>query len=298
MGNIINELKERQYIITNSDLDGILSASILCKHFPNLKLGGFTNSFDKVWINSEVKQNNSIYLDIYMTNPNVLSIDNHIIDFNSEREYSSLKYNPNIIHKKSLKTYHQKYPFSTFLYIVNILEINGYTLNIDLNKVIGKTNNNENVYVWEVLLRADDTLSNTFLYETNTKYWWKWILSNTNENSLLKQLYNILIYNVKNLDNAKIIKDKVQRFLTEKFGIFSDGYKYIDNETFRDFVSNISECISKPINFDDNFNIINLEIVRLKIDNTVTNFIELNKQYNIKTLAFVKKNLLSFSYIK
>lgn len=292
---LIDEFKKRKYVITNSDLDGILSASLLIYFFPTLEIGGFTNSSDKVWINNKVTSDNSIYLDIYMTNPKVLSIDNHIVDF-IDNVYSAYKVNPNIMLKKSLKNYSNKYPFSTFIFLVKLLEENGYYLSIDINKTCGYAVK-ENIYLWELMLRADDTLCNTFLYEKNSHYWWGWMLNGTKENSILRQLYLKIKCDVQNIKNAKLIKDKVQTYFYKTFFIKHDGYKSIQNNNFDDFFRSISINITNINCLKKDFKVITLKTRRLELDGKFNNLEEIALNYNIKTLAFVNKNVLSFSFI-
>ena len=292
---ILKEFRERKYLVTNSDLDGILCASLLCKYFPNLTLGGFTNSKDKIWVKNEVDKTNSVYLDIFVTTPETLSIDNHIIGFDSEEIYSDLKINPNIIRNRNLQNYTAKYPFSTFIFILKILETKYNPLNIDIETIIGQTNNGENVYAWEILLRADDTLSNTFLYSYNADDWWRWILDGVNKDGLLFQLYNKLKKFVGNIDNAKYIKSKVQRFLYEKHQLSSDGFKDIVNPLFNCFVENISKCLGYKLCFDFKTKLIRLESKRSKIINKSKTKQELSN-YNVKTLAFVQRDTISYSY--
>lgn len=293
--SLIHEFKTRQYIITNTDLDGILCAAILCKTFPNLHIGEFTNSHDKIWVHPHVNKDNSIYLDLYLTNPDILCIDNHIVGFTDKAQYSPLKINPNIIRRRSLTTYKIKYPFSTFMFILRILETKGYFVDIDIDKIVGKTKDGSEIYLWELLLRADDTLSNSFYYYKNANEWWVWMLKYSHSNSLLYKLHEKIVSIVKTGENAKQIKDKVQCFLKEKFNIFNDGFKYINNPFYKDFVEFVSSSLDNTIFY--NFNVKTIDLLPKREEITNNSTFEDFKDYNIKTLAFVKNNLISFSYV-
>ena len=151
-----NEIKNREKIITNTDLDGILSASLLCKCFPHLELSGFSNSSTNIWFKKDVTKENSLYIDIFMTNKNTFCIDNHIINTCDYPIESNLKINPNLLRNITLDKYTKKYPFSTFIFILNILE-NYMEINfIDLEKIIGYVDD-EPLYLWELILQVKHT---------------------------------------------------------------------------------------------------------------------------------------------
>ena len=77
--HFINELYKRKGVVTNTDIDGILSASLLCKLFPHLSVLGFTNSCTNIYLTDNVKKNDVLYVDIFMCDKDVFSVDNHII---------------------------------------------------------------------------------------------------------------------------------------------------------------------------------------------------------------------------
>ena len=47
--DFINELKTRTQIAPNIDIDGMLSAMILTKAYPHLKIEGLTDSKTNIW---------------------------------------------------------------------------------------------------------------------------------------------------------------------------------------------------------------------------------------------------------
>lgn len=290
----INELKKRKNIITNSDIDGVLSASLLCYYFSNLSLKGFTNSATNVWVTNDVKKENSLYVDIYMTNDNTFTVDNHIINTINTPINNSLKVNPNLVKGVTLENYSNKYPFSTFIFILHILEKHFKIEFIELDKIIGYVNQ-EPLYLWELILRADDTLLNSYKYKKNTDIWWNWLCNDNN--GLLLKLYN-KIKQVGTKENSEMIKNKVQTFLFNMFNLKSDGYKCIDDKNFEPFVKFISKSLgfelSKPID------LINIEfnLKRYQFsDNKNFDIKKIQEIYDIISLSFISHNILSFSYI-
>ena len=77
---------KNKYIIINSDIDGFLSGMILQKYY-GCQVVGFSNSWDRVWINKlyeELVDNpltSPIYIDLYVANPDVICIEQHIIGY-------------------------------------------------------------------------------------------------------------------------------------------------------------------------------------------------------------------------
>lgn len=291
----IEELKKRKYIVTNSDIDGILSATLLCYFFPNLSLKGFTNSATNIWVTDDVNKDNSIYIDIYMTNDKTFTIDNHIINTKNTPINNNLKLNPNLIKGITLENYTNKFPFSTFIFILHILEKHFETNNIDLDKIIGFIDN-EPIYLWELISRGDDILLNCYKYKKNTDAWWVWVLGNNN--GILRQIYNKFNL-IGTRERAEEVKNKVQKFLLKTFNLKTDGYKNINDVNFEKFTSFISKSLLNiELNKPDNLIDYNVNLIRHNIYNPNDyNLIKLQEDFNIISLAFVTHNTLSFSYI-
>ena len=290
-----NEIKNREKIITNTDLDGILSASLLCKCFPHLELSGFSNSSTNIWFKKDVTKENSLYIDIFMTNKNTFCIDNHIINTCDYPIESNLKINPNLLRNITLDKYTKKYPFSTFIFILNILE-NYMEINfIDLEKIIGYVND-EPLYLWELILRADDTLLNSFRYKNNTNEWWDYLIS---DNSIMLKKLKEKVKDVNSISKAMYIKEKVQKFLLDNFNIKTDGFKYINNSNFNKFVTFVSESLGCKLLIPNDLN--NIEVKLYRHDFSNEDIFDLNKifeKYNIISLSFVSRFMLSFSFLE
>ena len=77
--SFINELYKRKGVVANTDIDGILSAALLCNLFPHLSILGFTNSCTNIYLSDNIKKNDVLYVDIFMCNEGVFSVDNHIV---------------------------------------------------------------------------------------------------------------------------------------------------------------------------------------------------------------------------
>lgn len=289
-------LKTKKYIITNTDIDGILSAIVLTHFFKHLEIGGFTNSDKKIWLHDDVNKENSVYLDIFMANKNILSIDNHIISMNTKTVFNDNKINPNIIRNRSLEEYWKKYPFSTFLFIIYILETMDFHYNIDINKIIGNYNGN-NVYLWELLLRADDSMLSTFKYSKNSADWWDFLIKNKkDENNILYNLYKKINYDVKTTEKAIFLKNKINKFLKENFqNIDNDGYKNIDKnrEDFYSFFKFINHVCNENLKFPKHLKTYTLNSNRINIHKDW----DINEiKETIVSLAFINKNTLSFTF--
>lgn len=295
MKNIINNLHTKNFVVGNTDLDGVFSTGLLCKYFPNLKIGGFTNSADKIWVDKDVNKKNVAYIDIYITNKNVLSIDNHIVQLNNIVGCNTNKINPNLIKGVGVDSYHEKYPFSNLMFIIKIIESYYGPINIVLEQVVGYFSN-EPVYLWELLLRTDDTLLTSFKYKDNADKWWKWLLDETVDNSLIKKLYEkTQIFSSQ--ENALKNKEKVNGFLSVNFNCVNDGFKSIKNKNFNTFVQFIGNLLSYNMDWNENnLNEITLFTKREKVDNKI-HINNLLLEPNVKTLAFVRKNELSYSFI-
>ena len=55
--SFINELYKRKGVVANTDIDGILSAALLCNLFPHLSILGFTNSCTNIYLSDNIKKN-------------------------------------------------------------------------------------------------------------------------------------------------------------------------------------------------------------------------------------------------
>lgn len=284
----INELYKRKGVVANTDIDGILSAALLCNLFPHLSILGFTNSCTNIYLSDNIKKNDVLYVDIFMCNEGVFSVDNHIVGSECNIIENPYKINPNIFYNIYVERYIQKYPFSTFIFLLSLID--DKIINIDIDAIVGKTSDNEDIFLWELLLRADDTLLNTYKYEENTANWWSILLNNSN-NPLLEELFK-KVCEVNNYKNAYALKEKVQKFLLETFEIKTDGFKTIEMPNFKKFFSYLTEVMNYKCVFPEITK--NYELQCEKKD--ISFLEEIKKEYDVKTLAIIDKNTVSFSY--
>lgn len=286
--HFINELYKRKGVVANTDIDGILSAALLCNLFPHLSILGFTNSCTNIYLSDNIKKNDVLYVDIFMCNEGVFSVDNHIVGSECNIIENPYKINPNIFYNIYVERYIQKYPFSTFIFLLSLID--DKIINIDIDAIVGKTSDNEDIFLWELLLRADDTLLNTYVYKENTANWWSILLNNSN-NPLLEELYK-KVCEVNNYKKAYALKEKVQKFLLETFEIETDGFKTIEMPNFKKFFSYLTEVMNYKCVFPEITK--NYELQCKKID--VSSLEEIKKEYDVKTLAIINKHTVSFSY--
>ena len=286
--SFINELYKRKGVVANTDIDGILSAALLCNLFPHLSILGFTNSCTNIYLSDNIKKHDVLYVDIFLCNEGVFSVDNHIVGSECNIIENPYKINPNIFYNIYVERYIQKYPFSTFIFLLSLID--DKIINIDIDAIVGKTSDNEDIFLWELLLRADDTLLNTYKYEENTANWWSILLNNSN-NPLLEELYK-KVCEVNNYKNAYALKEKVQKFLLETFEIETDGFKTIETPSFKKFFSYLTEVMNYKCVFPEI-----TKNYKLRCEKKDISFLEeIKKEYDVKTLAIINKNTVSFSY--
>jgi len=240
-------------IIVNSDLDGILSGLILSNYL-ELKIAGFSNSLDKIWLNPNIQDNifAGTYVDLYISDSRVKCVDQHVIGANREHnsrisEYGT-KLNPNIIKSRThmpKNSYTTKYPFGTVHFIIAFLERNKISIDIDLNKEI------EGITLKDLLLRADDTMKTTRSspYESNARDWWKWLYKYSNKGKMITELAQYL-YAISPFEAEKITAN-TSNFLVNNRIFQCDrpdgGFKDICNtnsltlnfQNFIEFLSNL-----------------------------------------------------------
>ena len=206
---MLDVLKKNSKIIANTDLDGIFSALIL-HNFLNCEIAGFCNSAETVWIDMNKIDSvyNAAYIDMFVSQKNVICIDQHIIAIDEEhcRNISSLgtKFNPNLdnprFHLPS-SSYYLKYPFGTVHYIIANLEKNGMSIDLHLENQI-----QPDLSFMDLLLRADDTMQTTVdsNYSSNAKEWWNWLKTYSNNGKTVRKFCDYLY----SLDAADVAKKK------------------------------------------------------------------------------------------
>ena len=212
-------------IVVNLDLDGILSG-LLLHHYLDCEVVGFSNSKDTVYMKKGIGIYEPVYIDMYVSDPNVVCLDQHIVSFNEiHNEHIrgfKTKLNPNVERGRNWQdNYFSKYPFGTVHYLIALLESEGVEVDLDLQR------NNGNLFLEDVLFRSDDTLNTTLnKYKENAQDWWKWLVERSNHSYMTsymyKRIYEIPYYEIseKTFECAKMFS----HFGCEKK---DGGYVYI-----------------------------------------------------------------------
>lgn len=226
--NLGELFQKNPYIVINSDIDGMLSGMILQKYY-GCRVIGFSNSWDCVWLDKDYEFfvddaiNKPIYIDLYVTNPNVVCIEQHIIGYddahNSRIASSGTKINPNIMRKGRTFSgdYFHKYPFGTVHFLIALMEKEGIQVELPLlHSITGPKAYDYNLTVGDILLRADDALfSSLGKYKANTEEWWPWLLKLSGN---AKSIASMIRY-ISQQDPAQNfkVKDRTGDFFTREF---------------------------------------------------------------------------------
>lgn len=207
-------------IIINTDIDGFLCGMLLQKYF-NCKVVGFSNSKKTIWVDSSVKSiYDPIYIDLYVVNPDVTCIEQHIIGYDEEHNKQIAsnpnKINPNLLRNKSFTVdYPHKYPFGTVHFLIALMEKEGIDVDLPCMGIVREFNNIELV-TSELILRADDALYSTQgPYRENAIDWWGWLTNYSNRGRATKKLVQAVMD--AGTKNASEIKNRTGRFF-KSFG--------------------------------------------------------------------------------
>ncbi len=216
---MIEKLKHNNKIIINSDIDGVISG-LLLTNFCNCEVVGFSNSADKVWLDTSKCNSiyNGVYIDMYVPNESTITIDQHIIAINKEHleriQTNSNKINPNIYNQRYLlpkDLYYKKYPFGTCHFIISMLCKQG----INLSSISSK-NSSDGLMFIDYLLRADDAMNTSlFRYKINAQEWWNWLFDYSNKSEIIKAL-TYYLYST-DIDRANKIKTQITDRLINQF---------------------------------------------------------------------------------
>lgn len=218
---LIETLTRNSNIIINTDIDGILSGLILT-NIIGCKVVGFSNSADKVWLNHNLITNpkDGVYIDMYVSHPDVITIDQHIIAANESHANILMKnpnkFNPNLEQIRCFQPsslYYIKYPFGTIHYLIAKLESEEIVLNLDLNNKL------DEFRMGDVILRADDTMTTTLnsRYTENAESWWEWLLSISNSGVVTTKLKNYLDACPTTQEFVVRKKESIAKWFNEKY---------------------------------------------------------------------------------
>lgn len=228
---LIDVLVQHPRIVINTDIDGLLSG-LLLHHYLGCEVVGFSNSWDCVWIDKNKLDSpyDGTYIDLFVSNPDVISIEQHIIAVNNEHlrllKQNSNKINPNLERDRifdNVNSYKLKYPFGTFHYLCALLEGEGLDIDLDLDRVNGPFK------LGDFITRADDALFNSYnQYRDNAWDWWDWLLQRSSNGKMT----NRFIEYIKRFDifSSEDNKKKIDAFCRSSpyYSEKKDGeYKFI-----------------------------------------------------------------------
>lgn len=296
------EILKNKPIIINTDLDGMLSG-LLLKKYLNCKIVGFSNSAENIWLQSDFTNfKNACFIDMYVANPEIVCLDQHIISVN-EKHHDKLKknpkkINPNLLNKRCFlpdDLYYKKYPFGTIHFIIALLEREGFDLaNLDMLKT---TNS---LQLIDFILRADDTMKTTVNsnYIENANEWWQWLQEFSKQGKTILKLKDYLDKTSKNTSNN--IKNKITRLLqSNPFNCDSSdgGIKEITkNNYLKKNVKSYFKFISEITNIE----LFNLE-VQFKKYCGITKRLSLTKEFQkelITSNTINNKNIFSYAFVR
>ena len=265
---MIKEIFEiNKNIIINSDIDGVLSGMILQKYF-GCNVVGLSNSWDCVWIDSDYEKSvknplkEPVYIDLFVANPEVLCIEQHIIGYDDEhnKRISTLKtkVNPNIMRdgRTFSGDYFHKYPFGTVHFLIKKKKKEGICVKLpSLYSITSPTTNKYDLTVGDILLRADDALfSSLGKYKSNTEEWWPWLLQLSGGAKSISSM----ISHINDADpkqNFKV-KDRTGYFFTREFNCSGiDG-------AFKNIVDDNGKILRNVLEYRDEISL----VMRMPLD--------------------------------
>lgn len=216
-------------IVINTDIDGFLSGMFLQKYY-GCRIVGFSNSWDYVWLDSEYERQvgenaiyKPIYIDLYVVNPDVVCIEQHIIGY--DKKHNALigsmktKINPNLMlcDRTFTGDYFHKYPFGTIHFLIAMMEREGVHVQLpDLKSSPTDRMKKYDLRVGEIILRADDALfSSLGKYKPNTDKWWPLLYEKSGSSQSIKKLMDF----VSNEDPAQKfkVKDRTGKYFHDEF---------------------------------------------------------------------------------
>lgn len=222
--NLTNTLQSLDYQINNLDLDGVISGTIAHYISPSIKIGGFSNSKNRMYVRSESKSNNTIQIDINSNNPNVWTIDQHILNLNTSDSVNySRRINPHESFGDEFKMavnqqYSRKFPYSTAVLMIAMAEGEGIKFpSIDWNATVS-----DGLKIIDFIMTADSSLGNwsNYAYSGNCVNWCNdFLLPLSNSGATTTSMMNAL-FSV-NQAEAKNRERRVKDFLYYTFDCYN-----------------------------------------------------------------------------
>ena len=252
--NLTNTLQSLDYQINNLDLDGVISGTIAHYISPSIKIGGFSNSKDRMYVRKESKSNNTIQIDINSNNKDVWTIDQHILNFNASDSVNfSRRINPhesfgNAFKRAVNQQYSRKFPYSTAVLMIAMAEGEGIKFpNINWNTTVSN-----GLTVIDFIMTADSALGNwsNDSYSGNCVNWCNdFLLPLSNSGSTTTSMMNAL-FSV-NQNEGKNRERRVKDYLAWTFDCYNGkNINVIDDLDIRQ----LYEFIAKNLNMEPALN--------------------------------------------
>lgn len=222
--NLTNTLQSLDYQINNLDLDGIISGTIAHYISPTIKMDGFSNSNNRMYVRNESKALNTIQIDINSNNPSVWTIDQHVLNVSvSDSTNYSRRINPHESFGDGFKRtvnqqYSRKFPYSTAVLMIAMAKGEGIKFpNINWN-----ANVSNGLSVIDFIMSADSSLGNwsNASYSGNCVNWCNDFLlplsqSGSTTTSMMQALMSI------NQAEAKNRERRVKDYLNWRFDCYN-----------------------------------------------------------------------------
>lgn len=222
--NLTNTLQSLEYQINNLDLDGVISGTIAHYINPTIKMGGFSNSKNRMYVRNDAKSSNTIQIDINSNNPSVWTIDQHILNINvSDSTNLSRRINPhesfgNDFKRAVNQSYSRKFPYSTAVLMIAMSEGEGIKFpNINWNATVS-----DGLKIIDFIMTADSSLGNwaNDSYSGNCVNWCNdFLLPLSNSGSTTTSMMNAL-FSI-NQNEGKNRERRVKDFLYYTFDCYN-----------------------------------------------------------------------------
>ena len=267
--------------IINTDLDGIISGMLLQKYM-GWEVAGYSSCSgkptDALWLKDNLED--CIFIDLPVRN--YLSIDQHFISFEGEKNPNTL--NPNDIRGRSLKDYTKKYPFGTAHFVLARLE--------QKTKVEFNDKPIENFMLSDLLFRADRVIGNFNQYTENCMDWSNWLMSIGDE--VTKYLFTMAQREYRErLITEKLVEETLTGLGTSIDGDCSRYFQEEKQNEIKQYFSFLSACFDLP-ELTIYLNKENLDGYRFPVYNS--NLKELCNRPDVFSYAFVMKDTLSIAF--
>ena len=235
---MLDALKKNNKIIVNTDIDGVLSAYVLCRYC-GCEIVGFSNSAECIWWRDDkiASVYDAVYVDMYVPRKEVVTIDQHIIaydekDLNKIKTYGT-KFNPNLDNPRTFipnESYYLKYPFGTIHYILSVLGRTNIDVSFDHMKEVVNLQGC-GLKVIDFILRADDAMTTSLCsdYKKNAREWWWWLKEYSHMSNNIVSLTNYLNTCPKDSKSVNKIKTLIGFYFKQVFSCDSPdgGFKSI-----------------------------------------------------------------------